>query len=49
MGLGEICSCIDACSPRVLFIFKTCSVDIFTDDQVQTDGGFRPPPSQQVN
>ena len=43
VGLGEICSCIDAwlCSPRVLFMFETCSINVFTDDQEQTPGGFR--------
>ena len=37
------------CSPRVLFMFETCSIDVFSDEQELTPGGFRPPPRQQVS
>ena len=29
------------CSPRVLFIFESCSIETFTDEQETTPGGFR--------
>ena len=41
-------SMLDLCSPRVLFMFETCSIDVFTDDPEQSPGEFRPPPRQQV-
>ena len=29
------------CSPRVLFMFESCTIDTFTDEQETTPGGFR--------